>query len=251
MLNSLAKECGAGTGPIEVLVDTVQAMNIKSLAFIPARGGSKGVPRKNIISLGGKPLLAYTIEAAANTGFFSRIIVSTDDPDIADVAQEWGAEVPFLRPPELAGDTALISQAFLYTRERLAEEGFVPDICVYLYPTSPFRNRSLMHTLLAKLLAGYANVFACKCIPFGNCEFYDISYGLPGTCIFSHEHMAPDVAMFLQGIFSGHWLSNRFPVWGTYVHELRHPAHCIDIDHECDIDLAERFLRENTFDFNA
>jgi hypothetical protein len=251
MLYSLTKESGAGTGRLEGLVDTVRAMNIKSLAFIPARGGSKGVPRKNIISLGGKPLLAYTIEAAAKTGFFSRIIVSTDEPEIADVAQEWGAEVPFLRPRELAGDTALISQAFLYTKERLAEGGFVPDICVYLYPTSPFRNRSLMHTLLAKLLAGYANVFACKCIPFGKREFYDCCDGLPGMSIFSHEHMAPNVAMFLQGIFSGHWLSNRLPAWGTYVHELRHPAHCIDIDHDCDLDLAERFLRENAFDFNA
>jgi len=247
----MTEECKVETDWFKTLVVRMRAMKIKSLAFIPARGGSKGVPRKNIILLGGKPLLAYTIEAAANTGFFSRIIVSTDDPETATVAQEWGAEVPFLRPPELAGDTALISQAFQYTRERLAEEGFIPDICVFLFPTAPFRNRTLMNMLLAKLLVGYANVFACKCIPFGKREFYDCCDELPETSIFSHEHMAPDVAMYLQGIFSGHWLSNRFPAWGTYIHGLNHPAHCIDIDHYYDIDLAERLLRENTFDFNA
>lgn len=251
MQNLLTKKYNVETDWFKVLVARKRAMGINSLAFIPARGGSKGLPRKNIIPLGGKPLLAYTIEAAANTGFFSRIIVSTDDPEIAAVAQKWGAEVPFLRPSELSKDTSFIPQAFEFTKEKLAQKGFIPDICVHLFPTSPFRNRTLMNTLLAKLLTGYANVFACKCLPFGKREYYDCGDGLPGSGILSCEPMAPDVAMFLQGIFSGHWLSNRIHAWGTYIHELKHPAHCIDIDHQHDLDLAERVLRENTFDFNA
>ena len=108
-----------------------------------------------------------------------------------------------------------------------------------------------MFKLLGKLLEGYANVFACRNISCGVNDYYDCSEKKAVTRILPCEPMYPRKAMFLLGIFSGHWLSNRFPAWGTYVHELRHPAHCIDIDHECDIDLAERFLRENTFDFNA
>lgn len=234
----------------ETLLNLARTMNIKSLAFIPARGGSKGLPQKNILQLGGKPLLAYTIEAAVNTGFFSRIVVSTDDPVIAEVALEWGAEVPFLRPPDLAGDTALISQAFEYTKERLSQEGFIPDLYVILSPTSPFRNRSLMLKLLGKLLEGYANVFACKHISCGVTDYYDCNEGKALTRILPYESMCSEKAMFLLGIFSGHWLTDRLPAWGTYVEELRHPAHCVDIDGVYDLELAKHFIQTNIFDFN-
>ena len=76
----------------------------KILAVIPARGGSKGVPRKNIKDLGGKPLIAWTIECAKKSKYLDRVIVSTEDNEIASVAQKWGAEVPFMRPMELAQD---------------------------------------------------------------------------------------------------------------------------------------------------
>lgn len=76
----------------------------KVLAVIPARGGSKGVPRKNIKDLGGKPLIAWTIECAKKSKYLDRVIVSTEDNEIASVAQKWGAEVPFMRPMELAQD---------------------------------------------------------------------------------------------------------------------------------------------------
>ena len=74
------------------------------LAIIPARGGSKGVPRKNIRDVAGKPLIAWTIEEAKKSGYIDRLVVSTDDQEIADVAVLWGGEVPFLRPAELAQD---------------------------------------------------------------------------------------------------------------------------------------------------
>ena len=75
-----------------------------NIAVIPARGGSKRVPRKNIKLFAGKPMIAYAIEAAQSTGLFDHVVVSTDDIEIAEVAQQWGAEVPFMRPPQLADD---------------------------------------------------------------------------------------------------------------------------------------------------
>jgi CMP-N-acetylneuraminic acid synthetase len=76
------------------------------VAVIPARGGSKGIPRKNLVRIAGRPLIAYAIEAARNAASVDRVLISTDDSEIADVARELGAEVPFLRPPELAADAA-------------------------------------------------------------------------------------------------------------------------------------------------
>ena len=78
----------------------------KVLAIIPARGGSKGIPRKNIKNFAGAPLLAWSIQAAKDANTITRVIVSTDDEEIAQIAREWGAEVPFLRPAELAEDSS-------------------------------------------------------------------------------------------------------------------------------------------------
>ncbi|HBE76236.1 MAG TPA: hypothetical protein DDW65_00385, partial [Firmicutes bacterium] len=78
----------------------------KLIALIPARGGSKGLPHKNIRLVGGKPLIAWTIEAAIHSGCFTRVVVSTEDTEIADISKSYGAEVPFQRPMELAGDQA-------------------------------------------------------------------------------------------------------------------------------------------------
>lgn len=110
------------------------------IAIIPARGGSKGLPGKNIKLLCGKPLIAYTIEAALNAKEVSRVIVSTDDEEIAKVSLLYGAEVPFLRPGFLATDTVMAVDNYIYTIERLATEcGKEIDEFVVLQPTSPLR----------------------------------------------------------------------------------------------------------------
>ncbi len=112
----------------------------KILGIITARGGSKGVPGKNIKPLGGKPLIAYTIEAAKKSGVFDRIILTTDDPKIADVAKEYGCEVPFMRPAELSGDSVQHLPVLRHAVEWLKEhEGYAPDYAMTLHPTSPFR----------------------------------------------------------------------------------------------------------------
>ncbi|MQA90407.1 MAG: HAD hydrolase family protein [Gemmatimonas sp.] len=111
-----------------------------ALAIIPARGGSKSIPRKNIRSFGGQPLIAWTIAAARQASSVERVIVSTDDPDIADLARRCGAEVPFLRPSWLAEDDTLDLPVFEHAVRWLdREDGYTPEIIVHLRPTSPLR----------------------------------------------------------------------------------------------------------------
>jgi CMP-N,N'-diacetyllegionaminic acid synthase len=117
-------------------------MNRKSpsvVALIPARSASKRVPDKNIRPLGGHPLIAYTISAAQKSGIFSSVIVSTESQRYADIARSYGAEVPFLRPVEMAGDLSPDIAWLEYTLTRLREEGRQFDCFSVLRPTSPFR----------------------------------------------------------------------------------------------------------------
>ena len=111
-----------------------------ALGLIPARGGSKSIPRKNIHLLAGHPLIAYSIAAARASRTIERIIVSTDDKEIATIARQYGAEVPFMRPAELAQDDtpdlAVFQHALRWLEER---EGYRPEIIVHLRPTTPFR----------------------------------------------------------------------------------------------------------------
>lgn len=110
------------------------------IAFIPARGGSKGVPGKNIKNLCGKPLIAYTIEAALKAKSVDRVIVTTDDEDIARVAREAGAEVPFMRPDYLASDTSSAIDVYLHATEWVMNEtGEKIDKFMVLLPTVPLR----------------------------------------------------------------------------------------------------------------
>jgi len=109
------------------------------VALIPARSGSKRVPDKNILPLGGHPLLAYAIQGAAQSGIFAAVIVSTDFPLYGEIARYYGAEVPFLRPPELAGDLSPDIAWVEYTLRRLRHEGRAFDCFSILRPTSPFR----------------------------------------------------------------------------------------------------------------
>lgn len=108
------------------------------VAIIPARGGSKRIPRKNIKEFCGKPMIAYSIEAALQSGCFDRIIVSTDDSEIAQVAKIYGAEVPFIRPKELSNDYAGTIPVICHAIEWLLEQGFEPELVCCLYATAPF-----------------------------------------------------------------------------------------------------------------
>jgi len=124
------------------------------LALIPARGGSKGIPRKNIREFAGAPLIAWSIAAALRAETVTRVIVSTDDEEIAAVAREWGAETPFLRPAELAQDDTADYPVFRQALDWLAaHEDYRPEVVVQLRPTSPVRPLHLVDDAVRLLLA--------------------------------------------------------------------------------------------------
>ena len=124
------------------------------LALIPARGGSKGIPRKNIRPFAGYPLIAYSIAAGLQAETVTRVIVSTDDEEIAETARRYGAETPFLRPAELAGDRTLDLPVFQHALQWLAtHENYHPDIVVHLRPTTPLRPPDLVDRAVRILLA--------------------------------------------------------------------------------------------------
>ncbi|MCB0623382.1 MAG: acylneuraminate cytidylyltransferase family protein [Saprospiraceae bacterium] len=131
--------------------------NKRIVGIVPARGGSKSIPRKNVKLLGGIPLIAYSIEAGLRSKYLDRVIVSTDDPEIAAVAREWGAEVPFMRPAELAGDLATDLPVFEHALRWLEEEGYRCDAVVQLRPTSPFRPPACVDEAVEVLLSGNAD----------------------------------------------------------------------------------------------
>jgi pseudaminic acid cytidylyltransferase len=110
------------------------------LAIIPARGGSKRIPRKNIKEFCGKPMIAWSIGAAKSSGLFDHIIVSTDDEEIAEIARNWGAEVPFLRPENLADDLTPTVPVIAHAIKSCINLGWVPDYVCCIYPCAPLIN---------------------------------------------------------------------------------------------------------------
>lgn len=125
----------------------------KIIAIIPARGGSKGIPGKNIIDLGGFPLLAYSVAAAKLSKNISRVIVSTDSHQIADIAKKYGAEVPFLRPEEFSSDSSpdadFVKHALNWLKKN---ENYQPDYLVHLRPTTPLRDPELVDRAIEKFI---------------------------------------------------------------------------------------------------
>lgn len=123
------------------------------VALIPARSGSKGVPNKNIKLLAGFPLIAYSIKAALKSKLIDRVIVSTDSKEYAEIAREYGAEVPFLRPNEFSGDRATDTQFFKHAIYWFKEnEGEVPEYFAHIRPTTPLRNPQVIDAALKSFM---------------------------------------------------------------------------------------------------
>lgn len=140
------------------------------LTLIPARGGSKSIPRKNIRPLAGFPLIAYSIAAGLAAETVTRVLVSTDDAEIANIARQYGAETPFLRPAEFSQDQTPDLPVFQHALEWLEEhEGWQPDIVVQLRPTSPFRRVMHIDQAVYRLLERPdADAVRTVCVPFQN-----------------------------------------------------------------------------------
>jgi CMP-N,N'-diacetyllegionaminic acid synthase len=209
------------------------------LGLIPARGGSKGVPRKNIRMIAGKPLIAWTIEAALQSQKMDRVVVSTEDDEIAQIAHEWGAEV-LKRPDELATDTA--SSLSVWQHALLV----IPaTIFVNLYPTSPIRDGGLIDNVIAQFLeirpTCLATGFICKYLPFGDTDdgLGDI-YGrqqIEGFFYDDGNMYVVDAQIILNG-----------QQYGTRLAHYYTNRECnIEIDEEFDFWLAEQvLLKRNT-----
>ncbi|MFY4858662.1 pseudaminic acid cytidylyltransferase [Aliarcobacter butzleri] len=139
----------------------------KCVAIIPARGGSKRIPKKNIKNFHGKPLIAYSIEVALKSKLFDKVIVSTDDEEIAEIAKEFGAEVPFLRPKELSDDFTGTGAVINHTINFLKEQGENIDFICTIYATAPLLQEKYLIKAYEKIKDSNAkNAFSCTSMPF-------------------------------------------------------------------------------------
>ncbi len=140
---------------------------MKCIAIIPARGGSKRIPRKNIKEFYGKPLIAYSIQTALDSQLFEKVIVSTDDEEIAKIAQEYGAQTPFLRPSELSDDFTGTGAVVNHTLEYLKSLGENYDFCCTIYATAPLLQKKFLIEGFEKLKNSEAvNSFSATSMPF-------------------------------------------------------------------------------------
>lgn len=156
----------------------------KAVAIIPARGGSKRIPRKNIKEFFGKPLIAYSIETALKSRLFEMVIVSTDDEEIASIAKIYGAKVPFMRPESLSDDFTGSGEVVRHAQEWLQKEGYTFEYLCTLYATAPLLQEKYLHEGLEKLRQSDAKyAFGATAMPFpiqrsfkitteGRCEMF-------------------------------------------------------------------------------
>jgi CMP-N-acetylneuraminic acid synthetase len=223
------------------------------LAIIPARGGSRGIPRKNIVDLCGKPLIAYTIDAALKSTAITRVVVSTEDEEIAEISKQYGAEVPFLRPKELAEDRSSIGDAVTYSVRRLSEDGFVPDIVVELYPTHLFRNPRLIDFLISKSSEGYRTVKTVRPIQLSPMSLFSMNGDdslvpllTPDT---NGDRGQSSIFFRSYGLFIGANRKAPHP-FGIYLHRVTDPISLIDIDSYADLHMAKEIIRRKLFAFD-
>lgn len=137
--------------------------NKRILSIIPARGGSKGIPHKNIMELCGKPLIAYSIEAAKKSKYIDKVLVSTDDQKIKEVSVSFGAEVPFLRPEEISNDSAKSIDVVLHAVNFLKNAGESFDYVILLQPTSPLRSSQDIDEAIEKLVGSERESLVSVC----------------------------------------------------------------------------------------
>ncbi len=137
-----------------------------NLAIIPARGGSKRIPGKNIKSFAGKPLIAYSIDAAIASGLFNKIIISTDSEEVAEIAKAYGADVPFIRPKELSNDIVGTRPVTNHAIKFCIEQFYKPKFCCCIYATAPFLQANYLRQGLDSLKQNSEKSFAFSVTSF-------------------------------------------------------------------------------------
>jgi len=233
--------------------------NFQVLALIPARGGSKGIPKKNIKLLGGKPLIAWSINAAKKSKYVDRVVVSTDSQEIADVAQKAGGQVPFLRPTDIAQDLTPDTPVFEHALAWLKEhDNFIPEFIVHLRPTGPLRTAEEIDEAIEMLEAdpdadSVRSVEEPSKPPFKMWEpegkyikpFVEI-HGMKDFHTMPRQ-MLPKIYQTTAdiGIMRRRTVMEKKSVIGGCVipYFLKRPT--IDIDHQIDFEIAEFLLKKN------
>jgi YrbI family 3-deoxy-D-manno-octulosonate 8-phosphate phosphatase len=227
---------------------------MECLAIIPARGGSKGIPRKNILPLAGKPLIAYNIEQALRAVQVNRVVVSTDDAEIASVARQYGAEVVW-RPAEISGDNASSEAALLHTLQFLQQsEGYRPDLLVFLQCTSPLTQADDIDGAIHALLEENADT-ALAVIPF---HYFLWRKGLTGSDavgINHDKHIRPlrqerepqyleTGAVYVMCVPG--FLQARHRFFGKTAMYIMPVERRLEIDDPIDFQIAEALLQNNS-----
>lgn len=229
------------------------------LALIPARGGSKSIPRKNIIDFAGFPLIAYSIAAGLAAETVTRVIVSTDDAEIAEISRHYGAETPFVRPVEHSQDSTPDLPVFRHALEWLAEhEGYHPDILVQLRPTSPFRRvRHIDEAVYRLIERPDADAVRTVCVPFQNpfkmwriasdglMQPLGIELGIPGEPYNQPRQALPEV-YWQTGYVDAAWadtiLTKNSMTGEAILPLVIDPSEWVDIDSPDDWKRAERLI---------
>jgi len=225
------------------------------LYIIPARGGSKGIPHKNIKPLGGRPLIAYTIDAAREAGACDdRLILSTDDPAIADTVRSLGLPVPYMRPAELATDTAGSREVILHAMDWADSRGIGYDCVVLLQPTSPFRTGADILgaiDLYTPDVDMVVSVAECDANPYYN-VFETDADGLlhisKGDGLLTRRQDAPKVWEYNGAVYVINPSSIRHTAMGAFSRRIPYhmPAdRSVDLDTPADWLIAETMIRTN------
>ncbi len=224
------------------------------IAIVPARGGSKGLPGKNVRSLGGHPLIAWSIAAGRAASSVDRVICSTDSEEIAAVAREYGAEVPFLRPPEFATDTATDLDVFGHALQWLAaEEGYRTELVVQLRPTTPFRRTAWIDDAVARMIAEPGISCMRSVVPAPHPPYKMWKIGAEDTLepLLTIEGVAEPFNMPRQSLPPTYWHTGQIDVirsatilqgsmTGSCIKALRaEPGSSVDIDTLEDFEFAE------------
>lgn len=217
-----------------------------NIAIIPARGGSKRIPRKNIKDFCGKPMIAWSIEAALQSGCFERIIVSTDDEEIAEVALRLGAEVPFMRPDELSGDFVATTPVIKHAIQWLKANQIIPEWVCCIYATAPFISANALQNGLTLIQQkGVDYVFSATSYAFPIQRAIKLLQN-GAVQMFSPEHFSTrsqdleeayhDAGQFYWGERAS-WLEEK-PIFSSQTYPVILPRHLVQ-----DIDTQEDWIR--------
>lgn len=215
----------------------------KIVAYIPARSGSTRLRDKNIRPLGGLPLMAYTILMARAMNV-DLVLLDTDSEDYARIGAQFGAQAPFLRPPELSADDVSPGLASYYAVRRLLHEGYPVGVWIDMYPTSPFRSLPTMRQFLDDLLKAGTCTSVNIAVPPPELAYRPDGSGVGLGCPDNLAYYKP------TGTFIGYKLARRQKYWRHY-RAVADPVELIDIDTPEDFALAEQILAAGAYDFGT